>query len=303
MASKYSQFIKKIGGVKENEPLAKHTTFKIGGPADLFFEAKATEELIKAVKLARELKIPFFILGGGSNLLVSDQGFRGLVIKVQNEEIRVEGEKIIAEAGVSLSRLVEKAVEHSLTGLEFAVSIPGTVGGAVRGNAGAWQQAIGERVVRVQILTEKNQVKWLDQKECQFAYRQSRFKQTQAVILAVELSLEKGKETAIKEQIDLNQEKRKGQPKEPSAGCIFVNPKPKSAGSLIEAVGLKGKQVGQAQISSQHADFIVNLGGAKAQDVLQLIKLAREKVKEKFNFDLREEIILVGFDRIKDTDG
>ena len=298
MASKYSQIIKELGQVKENEPLDQHTTFKIGGPADLFYEAKTTEKLIEAVKLAQKLKTPFFILGGGSNILVSDQGFRGLVIKAQNGEIKIEGNKIIAEAGASLSELVRVATEVSLSGLEFAVGIPGTVGGAVRGNAGAWQQDVGKRVLRVQVLAEAGEVKWLNQEECQFSYRQSRFKESQEIILAVELELEKGQREVIKDRLDSNQAKRRAQPQEPSAGCIFINPKPKSAGDLIDQCGLKGKKIGQAQISFKHANFIVNLGGAKAEDVLQLIKLAKKKVKEKFDISLKEEIFLLGFDKM-----
>jgi len=246
-----------------------------------------------------------------------------------------------------LRQLVKKVAENSLTGLEFAVGIPGTVGGAIRGNAGAWQQVIGDKVSRIQILTVEGQTKWLDQKDCRFDYRQSRFKTTREIILAAELQLARGRTAAIKKQMAQNLQKRADQPKQASAGCIFINPAKCSpfprltasrhgvasagqvphyqrsdspvskrsdspgryaasdspvsgrrplpewhvaAGKLIEQCGLKGKRIGDAQISSQHANFIVNLGDARAKDVLALIQLAKKAVKEKFGVDLKLEI-------------
>jgi len=276
--------------------LAKYTTFKIGGPADFFVEVEKEEELVKLLKLLRELNLPYFILGGGSNLLVADEGFRGIVIKIANCELRITNCKIIAGAGVSLGKLVELSAENSLTGLEFAAGIPGTVGGAVRGNAGAWGEAIGDKVKRVKVLTPQGEIKWIDASDCQFSYRQSRFKKTKEIIWEVELELEKGDRKEIKEKIEENLAKRASQPKEPSAGCIFVNPKPFPAGELIDKCGLKGKRIGDAQISPKHANFIVNLGNAKAADVIRLIKLIKEKVKEKFGINLEEEVFLLGFD-------
>jgi len=300
MAQKYLKIIEKLGQgrVKLNEPLAKHTTFKIGGPADLFYEAKTTKELIKVIKLIKKLRIPYFVLGGGSNILVADEGFRGIVIKMSNVKCQMSNGKIIAGAGVSLGELLKLAAKNSLAGLEFAAGIPGTVGGAVRGNAGAWQQAIGDKVVGVKVLTPTGRIKWLKAADCQFSYRQSRFKKTKEIILEVELKLEKGDKKEIEAKIRENLAKRASQPTQPSAGCIFVNPKPLSAGKLIEKCKLKGRQIGEAQISSQHANFIVNLGRAKAQEVIKLIKLIKKKVKEKFGIDLKEEICFVGFDKI-----
>ncbi|MGB9706669.1 MAG: UDP-N-acetylmuramate dehydrogenase [Microgenomates group bacterium] len=304
MAQKYSKIIEKLGRrrVKLNEPMAKHTTFKIGGPADLFYEARTTKELVEAVKLARKLEIPYFILGGGSNLLVADGGFRGMAIKIKNEKLKIKNYnkklKIICEAGLMLSRLVGEAAQKGAGGLEFAAGIPGTVGGAVRGNAGAWQQAIGDKIVRVKILTPKGKIKWIKAADCQFSYRQSRFKKTREIILGVELELEKGNKKEVEAKIKENLAKRASQPKEPSAGCIFVNPKPLSAGELIDKCGLKGKRIGDAQISPKHANFIVNLGKAKAGEVIKLIKLIKKKVKDKFGINLEEEICFVGFDKI-----
>jgi UDP-N-acetylmuramate dehydrogenase len=287
--------------VKANVLLASYTTFKIGGPADLFYEAKTSEEIIKAVKLAKRLKIPYFILGEGSNLLVSDQGFKGLVIKIQTLEFKLRNSNIIADSGVRLKTLVEEAAKAGLSGLEFAAGIPGTLGGAIRGNAGAWQQNIGDKVLRVRVLAKNGKIRWLSQKDCQFKYRQSRFKKTGEVILAIELQLEKGTKEEILKKIKKNLKNRKNQPKETSAGCIFVNPKPLSAGKMIEECGLKAKRVGGAQISTQHANFIVNLGEAKAKDVLQLIKLAKTKVQKKFGVRLEKEIYLLGFDKMKNN--
>lgn len=310
MIKKYIRLTKKLPGVKADVLLAGHTTFKIGGPADLFYEANTTDKIIQAVKLARRLKIPYFILGEGSNLLVSDQGFKGLVIKIRSAnwrtKLKIQNSILIAEAGVKLRTLVEETAKADLFGLEFAAGIPGTLGGAVRGNAGAWQQNIGDRVLRVRVLTKKGETKWLSQKDCQFKYRQSRFKKASEIILEVELQLGEGVKKEISKKIKKILKKREIQPKEPSAGCIFINPTQRlpirlSAGKLIEECGLKGRRIGDAQISLQHANFIVNLGQARAKDVLQLIKLAKTKVQKKFGIKLEKEIYLVGFDKINDN--
>ena len=279
--------------IKKKQLLASFTSFKIGGPADWFYQVETEEDLIEALDFCRNKKIPFLIFGGGSNILFSDNGFRGMVIRMENKEIKINDGKVLAAAGASLNELVKLTAENSLSGLEFLVGIYGTVGGAIVGNAGAWQQNIGDQVKRVRILDKNNQFKWLNQKECQFTYRQSRFKKNKAIILEVEFELEKGSKKEIKEKIKENLIKRGGQPQEPSAGSIFINPKPKSAGDLIEKCGLKGKRIGNAQISEKHANFIVNLGGAKAADVLELIALAQKKVEEKFKITLRPEIIIL----------
>jgi len=294
--------------IKRNQLLARFTTFKIGGPADWFCEAKNEKEILEAVKFAQEKNLPYFILGNGSNVLVADEGVRGMVIKVKSEKLKVKScnskFKIMAEAGVSLNKLIDAALKNSLIGLEFMAGIPGTLGGAVVGNAGAWQENIGDKVERVKILTKDGRIKWLSQRGCQFAYRQSRFKkenkenkEDKEIILEVELNLKKVP-TSMNRFIEVKMEeylkKREDQPQEPSAGSIFTNPKPKSAGDLIEKCGLKGKRIGQAQISERHANFIINLGGAKAKDLLKLITLAREVVKKKFKVNLDLEVNLVG---------
>ncbi len=277
-----------------NEPLGKHTSFKIGGPGDLFYEVETEEEIIRVIEIVRELGIPYFILGGGSNLLVNDKGFRGMVIKIENRKWRIENEKVIAGAGAPLARLVEEAASHSLSGLEFAVGIPGTIGGAVVGNSGLTDRAIGDVVKTVKVLDKNGSLIVLNNSKCQFGYRSSIFQKKLATILEVVLKLKKRNEKEIREKMQQYLDKRKNQPRETSAGSIFKNPSGESAGELIEKVGLKAERIGQAQISSKHANWIINLGGASCQDVLKLIALAKKKVKEKFGIELEEEIEIVG---------
>lgn len=301
MTSSYQTIIDRLGKdrVERGKTLASCTTFKIGGPADLFYEAREEEELVLAVKAARQLQIPYLILGEGSNLLAADKGFRGIVIKVRISkfEIQNNGKEITvrAGAGMRIGQLLEKLVENSLLGLEFMAGIPGTVGGAVRGNAGAWRQEIGDKISRVKILNSQNQIEWIEGKDCCFAYRDSRFKQNgEEIIIEAEFTLEAKDRNLIEKTISEIIEKRKSQPKGPSAGCVFINPKPQSAGALIEQCGLKGVVVGGAKISEDHANFIVNTGEAKAVDVVALIDRARGKVREKFGIDLKEEIVRIG---------
>jgi len=284
--------------LKKNVSLASHTTFGIGGPAELFYEAQTSEELIKAIKTARELKIPYFILGGGSNILVADSGFLGLVIKVKSQKLKIKNLKIVAEAGVPLAKVVKAAEKHSLSGLECCISIPGTVGGAVAGNAGAKNQWISQCIKSVTILdTDKsNKIINLKKNNCQFGYRISCFKNNPSkIILEAVFELKKENSKIIQKKTKQFLEAKGNQPKEKSAGSIFKNPANDSAGRLIDAIGLKGKKVGEAQISPQHANFIVNLGRAKAKDVLALIKLAQDKAREKFGVELELEIQLIGF--------
>lgn len=297
---RYDTLIKFLGSekVKKNEILADYTSFKIGGPVDLFYEAETEEDLVSVFKAVREFGIPYFVLGGGSNILIGDKGFRGIVIKVKNKGIKIQEEngkyKVIVQAGEMVSDLLSELSEHSLAGLEFMAGIPGTVGATVACNAGAWQRSLSEAVIKVKVLTKDCEIKWIDKENCMFDYRTSTFKGGDDLILAVELELAKGDKTAIDEQIGINLEKRKAQPREPSAGSIFINPKPLKSGALIEECGLKGTQIGGAKISEKHANFIVNTGGAKASDVIALINLAKEKVKEKFNIDLQEEVVRMG---------
>jgi UDP-N-acetylmuramate dehydrogenase len=314
--------------VKENVSLKDYTTFRIGGKARYFFETKTKKDIIQAIKTAKKIGLPFFILGGGSNVLISDEGIEGLVIKIQNSKLKVKNcnskSKIIcAEAGTSLSLLVSKAKQNNLSGLEWAAGIPGTVGGAVWINASAFGRAFGDFVKRVEVLdTENLKIKKIPKKECKFSYKKSIFqKRKNYIILEAELILKKGNKKDIERKIqEYLKRKKESQPLNfPSAGCVFKNVKIQNskfkikekslfkkfpelknfiengqipAGYLIEKAGLSGKKIGKAMISKKHANFILNLGKAKAEDVKKLIRLVKRKVKKVFQIDLMEEIVI-----------
>ena len=294
--------------------------FKIGGKAKYFLVAKNKNQILNGILWAKKRKIPFFILGGGSNVLFSDKGYEGLVIKLQNTKYEIRNTKIVAESGVPLQKLVIESAKKGLSGLENLAGIPGTLGGAIYGNAGVFGREIGDLVEEVEVLDvrgPKLEVKRLQNKDCKFGYRESIFKRKKNwVILGATLKLKKGKKKEIEEKIKKILKLRKErQPLEfPSAGSVFKNVPIKNvskkirekfkekikngflpAGALIEAVGLKGYQIGGAKISEKHANFIVNTGNAKASDVLKLIETIKEKVKKKFKVQLEEEIELVGF--------
>jgi UDP-N-acetylmuramate dehydrogenase len=316
---------KKIGeGVLENEPLANHCTFKIGGPARYFFVAKNSEEIVKATEAANELGLKFFVLSGGSNVLFSDDGFDGLVIKIQNTKYEVQGTKIIAEAGVKLAEVVKASAENSLSGLEWAAGIPGTVGGAVRGNAGAYGKATGsavEEVEAIEVKSKKLKVKSYSKEECGFGYRESIFKREGGIVLKVVFKLVPGDKNKIKEEMDKIFAARDGKiPTDPSAGSFFKNVEVTDeivkiikehtheevpadyiqkgkipAAWLITLCDLRGKQIGGAKISEKHANFIVNVGGASAADVIALASLVKMKVRDETGIQLQEEVEYVGF--------
>lgn len=308
--------------VKENEPLAPHTTFKIGGPARYFCPVGSVEELAKSLKLAEKIRLPYFILGGGSNVLISDAGFAGLVIKINFSRLKVKDNFLECEAGAWLSKVVGAAFSSGLAGLEWAVGIPGTVGGAVYGNAGAYGRQISDLVETVSVW-RRGKEKILKNKDCGFGYRTSIFKRdiNQGAILSVALKLLNGDKEKIKQKMKeiLKQRKVKIDAL-PSAGSIFKNIelsqaeiqkfKKKifqlpdefmrrqkiSAGWLIEQCSLKGKRVGGVMVSDKHANIIINTNGATAQDVMNLISIIKQKVKKKFDLELEEEIRYVGFE-------
>ena len=313
---------------QKNVLLKNYTTFRIGGPAKYFFVAKNKEDLVKAISVAKKLnpspfpkgdrvKLPFFILGGGSNLLVSDKGFDGLIIKIQNTKYKILNTKIVAEAGTMLNQLVNVTASAGLTGFEWAVGIPGTTGGAVWGNAGAFNKSMEDVVKSVEALEVKNEkckVKNFKKRDCEFSYRDSIFKKNKnLIILSTTLQMKRGDKKEIENKIKKNLEQRnKTQPLSfPSAGSVFKNPRGFSAGELgeenkfssssfaaarlIEKCGLKGKKVGNVKISEIHSNFIVNLGRGTAKDVMRLIKIIKNKVKKKFGVVLEEEIQFLGF--------
>lgn len=314
-----SQKLKQTFGknLKFDEPLKKWTTFRIGGLAKYFLIAKNNEVLIKAIKIAKENKIKYFILGAGSNLLFSDLGFNGLVIKVHNSQLVICNSKIIVAAGVRLIYLVTSSVKFGLTGLEWAAGIPGSVGGAVYQNAGAFGSDLSESIQSVLVLRKGKIIKF-KKRECQFAYRSSIFQKNQAVILEVELKLKRGNNKKSQEEIKrIIDSRRTKQPTGHSAGSVFKNVNFKkipagvikkypqlqnfkrlgiiSAGWLIENSGIKGLKVGDAQISEKHANFIINKEKAKSKDVLKLISIAKKKVIKKFKTELQEEIEKISY--------
>lgn len=290
--------LKKITpNIKFNEPMSQHTSFRIGGPADIFIEVGDEEELRKIVSLCNQFHTQYFILGGGANLLVRDKGIRGIVIKLVGKfkMVKVSDGGILAGAGISLSRLVNWASAKGLSGLEFAVGIPGTVGGAVVGNAGAVGKSIGEYITTVRVMDKQGvEIKKLPPKDCGFSYRNSRLKKY--IILEVEILLTKSKICSIVDSVERYKQKRGNtQPiKAKSAGCIFKNPHGNFAGKLIDKAGLKGLRIGGAYISHKHANFILNDGTATATDILNLIATIKEKVVDRFGVTLEEEIIIVG---------
>ncbi len=290
----------KLPSIRENVRLAPYTTFDIGGEAKYFLEVEEKEQLIEAIKLSKENNIPFFILGKGSNLLISDEGFNGLVIKVNFRKINFEGERVVCGAGVLLNKLVKRLTEESLSGLEWAIGIPGTVGGAIRGNAGAFGGSMIDNILEVEVLklNSEIEIRKYNKEELKVDYRDSIFKKEKnAVIISASFNFKKGNKEEIKKKVNeyLNYRKEKHPVSFLSAGSIFKNPQGKSAGELIEKCGLKGKKIGGAKISEKHSNFIINIGNAEAKDVLDLISLAKKEVKDNFGIELEEEIELVGF--------
>jgi len=288
-------------GMCQNELMSLHTSFRIGGPADLYAVAASAQELVELVSLARERGLPYLIIGRATNILVADEGIRGLVIENGGQEICLEDDVVLyAESGALLRDLARESARRGLGGLEWAVGVPGSVGGAVVGNAGAYDCYIDDVTRKATVLTADGTVRELSAAEMGFGYRTSRFKGQagkgeQEVILSAEFVLRPEPAQALAEKMaDYTRRRAASQPTEPSAGSVFKRTEQYPAGFLIEQAGLKGMRIGGAQISPKHANFIVNLGGARAADVKALIDLAQERVREQFGAELELEIELVG---------
>lgn len=280
------------------EPMKKHTTFKIGGPADCLVFPASVEEVVAVFELIEQFGIPFTVLGNGSNVLVLDRGVRGVVVKFEASMayIRHEGERLIAGAGALLRDVCGHAAACGLTGMEFAVGIPGSIGGAVFMNAGAYDGEISNIVHAVTAVSLTGQVVRYTQADLQFGYRHSIFQENRQVICEVEMHLKMGTHHDIKHKMgDLTLRREAKQPLElPSAGSTFKRPQGYFAGTLIEQTGLKGFCVGGAQISQKHAGFVVNAGEATAQDVLNLIGEVQRLVYEKHGVKLHPEVRMIG---------
>lgn len=281
-----------------NEPMDKHTTFRIGGKADCLVYPSCIDDIRMIFAKAKEADIPVTVLGNGSNVLVSDKGIRGIVLcfDASYSEIKCVGKTITAQAGAILGAVSQFAVQKSLSGLEFAVGIPGSMGGAVFMNAGAYDGEMKNVIKAVTALTVDGQLKKYTVDELALAYRHSIFQDNGEVICEVELELVPGDIVAIKEKMAGFTERRiSKQPLElPSAGSTFKRPTGYFAGTLIEQAGLKGFSVGGAQVSKKHAGFVVNTGGATAEDVLALIKAVQQRVREKFAVELEPEVKVIG---------
>ncbi len=320
------QDLKRFGQVKLNQPLSKHTTFKIGGPADYFLIVETIESLVGALKFLDASGDDYFVLGGGSNMLVRDEGFRGVVVQVKNKNIEITDTGMVCDAGCTTVEVARKSIQANFAGFEWGVGVPGTIGGAVRGNAGAMAGEMKDSVQKVEVYENGDVVEYSNT-ECEFGYRTSRFKQKGGMVLRVWLSLQKVdpavSSQGMKKALEYLQYRNKTQPQGfSSTGCIFKNIEVKdlfavsgigekerlmslgvpeeffskgkiSAGWLVEHSGMKGSQVGQAKVSDVHGNFVVNLGGATAQDVLNLVEEIKERVYDRFTLKIEEEIQII----------
>jgi UDP-N-acetylmuramate dehydrogenase len=284
------------GTIAVDMPMAKYTWMKVGGPADFYIEPADKNDLISIVEYFRERSYPWIILGRGSNVLVSDEGIRGAVINIENSlsAIHMENNLVFAEAGVRLTKFVDFCIQHELAGVEMLAGIPGTIGGAVAMNAGAHGGEIADHIVDVEIIHE-GIVKRVQKDEESFSYRRSRF--SNDVVLGASFQLKSGdkeKLSAIRREFILK--RNETQPLEyPNLGSMFKNPPNTFAAKLIEQAGLKGKRVGDAQVSEKHANFIINLGNAKAADIMKLIDLVKRTVYQNSGLKLELEVKMIGF--------
>lgn len=312
-----------LPGVQQSVPLADKTTFRIGGPAEYYYDAKTPAEFIAAHRWAQAAGLPITILGGGSNMLVNSDGVAGLVIHDSNVSFQAEGTTIRSGSGVSLSYFVDQCIEHGLAGAEGLVGIPGSVGGAVRGNAGAWGQSMGDLVTRVTIF-DGTQERQLTQADCGFRYRTSLIKQEGWIVLEVECQLMRGNAEEMRTTAaGYLAERARKHPTEPSAGSVFQNillekiGDPErvrqglglsaeeyaaatvhgklAVGFVIDRLDLRGTKIGQAQISLKHGNILVNLGGATSSDVLALLSLMKQRVRDTLGIQLEEEVQCIGF--------
>jgi len=284
--------------------LAPYTTLRVGGPADRLLTARTRDELLAALALAREAGTPIFMLGNGSDLVVSDAGIRGLVVRNRARSVRTDGTTLRADAGAAMAMLVKHCTAEGLAGLEFGISIPGSLGGAVWANAGAHEGEIAGVLRRAEIWDPTDgSLRELATGECAFAYRESRFKHSSEVVVSATLELRRGDPAAIAASVDEHQAvRRASQPlADQNAGSVFRNPTGDHAGRLIEAAGLKGARIGSAQVSTLHANFIVTARGGRAADVRALGEHVRATVVERFGVELRYEIEFVGDWRPEET--
>ncbi len=287
-----------IRDVLFDEPMSRHTTWRIGGPADIFVCPKSLEEVQGAILAARELGIPWTVIGRGSNLLVLDGGIRGMVIKMHDNfaRVSVDGNTLTAQAGRSFVSAASIAIRKGLSGLEFATGIPGSVGGAVMMNAGAYGGEVKDVLLWADVVDSDGNVQRLSKEDLKFSYRYSVLKDHPKLVVEAAFGLRPGDSEAMMRTVkEWSQRRNQTQPLSlPNCGSVFRNPEGTHAGFLIESAGLKGLRRGNAQISEKHANFIVNLGGAKAEDVLWLMRHVQETIQDRFSIHLETEVRLMG---------
>ncbi|MBN1218781.1 MAG: UDP-N-acetylmuramate dehydrogenase [Anaerolineae bacterium] len=291
---------------RRNEPMLNHTTLRLGGPAEVWLPVENIAELVTAVNLARQHQVPLLVLGGGANLLIGDAGIGGVVI--QNRSSRVEFPpqpkseseqvaKVVADSGVLLPNFARRCARRGLSGLEWAVGVPGTIGGAVVNNAGAYGSDMAHSLVRAELLSPDGEQVWQPVGWFDYDYRTSKLKGREKgwIVLRAELEMAFAPVAEVKARVDIfNAQRRASQPPGATSGSMFKNPPGDYAGRLIEAAGLKGHRLGQAQISPIHANFFQNLGGASAAEILRLIEMAQETVRARFGVELELEIEVMG---------
>lgn len=287
------------GRIILNEPLAKYTTFRIGGDADYFVEPTDVDDVINIIEYANSHSVPYYVMGNGSNILISDDGIRGIVINLETgfNYLKNENEIMVAGAGVKIARFVDYCIQNNYSGVEMLAGIPATVGGALVMNAGAYGGEIADYVTEVKVI-KSGKLKTLKKEDCGFKYRNSDLKNS--VVLEASFKLETGdKEKISQKRKELIIHRNETQPVEiPNAGCVFKNPGVKKAAILIEQCGLKGTKFGGAMVSHKHANFIVNFDNASANDVIELVKLVKRSVFEKTGIILEMEVKLVGFTEV-----
>lgn len=299
-----SDIVKKLGpklkyGIKTNEPMSRHTSWQVGGPADYYLYPVDTGELVEIVRFSKENEVPLYVLGNGTNLLVLDGGIRGMVVYIGDafSYIKRENDRLTAGAGTPVTYLARTAAEEGLTGLEFAIGIPGSLGGAIIMNAGAFGGYLGERVQLVKLISMDGEILELGSEECSFGYRTSNLA-GKGIVVEVTLQLKPGDPAEAERLIEhYLVERSRRHPSLPSAGSVFRNLPEQAAGRLIEEAGGKGMRIGGAVVSEQHANFIVNTGSATAADILALIRSVQQLVKEKHGLELKPEVKIVGEER------
>jgi UDP-N-acetylmuramate dehydrogenase len=283
--------------VEENVPLKNYTTFKVGGPADIFLTPKNENALLELIKVIQDINTPYFVLGEGSNVIVGDKGYRGIIIYTgELDKVLAHENNIKAQSGATLKDITKIALENSLAGMEFACGIPGSLGGAVFMNAGAYGGEMNDIIINVSAVNNKGKKVILDKEELELSYRNSIFQEKNYIILDATMELNYGDKDQIKERMDvLNQKRQNKQPLEyPSAGSSFKRPENHYTGPLIEKAKMKGYQIGGAQVSEKHAGFIINKGDATAKDILNLIKKIQKEVYEISGVKLKPEPKFLG---------